>query len=85
MQGSSADDLMLSDPGALYAPEDDQFISVSSAGGRIGRFHWFNQNYCFEIQLFNADGTLHQHDIWEVPGSFAFVWTVGDYLAFLLK
>lgn len=84
-QDDQLDALLAEDLNALHIPEIDSFMSISSSGGHIGRFHWFNQSYRFEIQLFNADGTLHQQDIWEVPGSFAFVWTVGDYIALLLK
>lgn len=82
--GDPLDNLSLEDPEALYTPEGDAFIEVTSSGGHIGRFYWHNQGR-FEIQLFNADETLHEHSIWEIPGGFSFVWTVFDYFVFLME
>lgn len=83
MWSDPLENLSLDDPNALYEPEDNNFIHVTSSGGRIGRLYWHNQGR-FEIQLFNNDGTIHEHDIWEIPGSFSFVWTVFDYFAWLM-
>lgn len=78
------DNLSLDDPKALYIPEEDEFIRITSEGGRIGRLHWHNQGR-FEIELSNADGTPHERTVWEVPGGFSFVWTVFDYFVFLME
>jgi hypothetical protein len=84
MWKDTLENLSLDDPNALYEPEDNSFIHVTSSGGRIGRLYWHNQGR-LKIELFNADGTLHERTVWEVPGGFSFVWTVFDYFVFLME
>jgi len=67
---------------SLYEPEDDAFVKVTSEGGHIGRFYWYNQDHC-KNQLLNEDGTIRKQSSWEIPGTFAFVWSFCDYIAFI--
>jgi hypothetical protein len=75
--------LNIEDCGRLYEPDEHELIEISCMGGHIGRFYWYNQG-SFMIEQFNADGTLYERTIWEIPGSFAFVWSVYDFIAFLI-
>ena len=69
---------------SLYEPPDNHTIKITSDAGRIGRFHWHNQGR-YMIEQFNADGTLYDRSSWEIPGNFAFVWNVYDFIAFLMS
>lgn len=67
--------------------EYDNFISVTSSGGNIGRLFWDNQCQ-FTIETWERGG-----DPWatleppttsrtsEIPGSFALIATIGDWWA----
>lgn len=78
-------------PNELLEPfEYDDFISITSSGGHIGRLFWDNQcQFTVETWESGADpwegpGSPSTSDTSEVRGGFALISTVGDWYAWLL-
>jgi hypothetical protein len=57
----------------------DTFIDVDSNGGNVGRFTWTNQS---TFRSYTMELLRGQH--YEVPGSFGFIGTLGDWWLWLL-
>jgi len=71
---------MTGDPCDLFVP--DEFISIKSGSGHIGRFYWDNQKQ-FTVEVFGDN--YHESTTSEMPGSCALVCTMGDWWAWLLS
>lgn len=76
---------------APFTPE--HFIEINSNYGNIGRFHWVNQQQMI-IEAFScvsaideAMGLYEWPDktiAYEVPGTFAFVNVIADWIAYTM-
>lgn len=63
----------------------DDFISIDSHGGNIGRLTWINQSQMPSYSLHFVDGELRSEEgITEAPGATALIRTLGQWRAWLL-
>lgn len=70
------------DPYTIFKYDD--FISINSGGGSIGRFHWVNRSSGY-IEFIDDSGLPFDRSYFDLPGEVAFIWTVGDWFAWLLS
>lgn len=68
----------------LYSPfEPQQFISIRSSGGNIGRLFWFNQRQgSLESWATDPKGP-YTKDVWEVFGECQLISNIGDHYAWV--
>lgn len=77
--------------------ESDDFISINSIGGNVGRFYWVNQS-SLVVESWDADRDPYAPGaaFWwinapsevttiERSGCCAFIWTLGDWWAWLME
>lgn len=67
----------------------DDFLRVTSGGGNIGRFYWCNQA-TFEVQSWNAPASMDtdpptEVDRTTIPGDSAWIFTTGDWFAWIFS
>lgn len=59
----------------------DDFISITSGGGNIGRFHWDN-GFTLSLEYLDDNGGVISKSDTRYFGYSSFIQTVGDWIAF---